>query len=226
MSVSRADWADAVAFLTGLGLKAEVLERPEFQEQVLAFLNLLLQKNEVLNLTGAKDMETLFWKHFVDSLTLLYVEDLGAVVDWGSGGGFPAVPVALYRRYSGDRSPVHFLDSIGKKVRAVEEFCAALALSNALGHIGRGEELLKSRSLGRIDSIVMRAVAPASRAVKWIRPFGRQWILLLGPSQVDEWRSYSSELARSGMRITDEKKFLLPRGLGERSLLRISKCST
>lgn len=226
MNVSRADWADAVAFLTGLGLKAEVLEKPEFQEMAMAFLNLLLEKNEVLNLTGAKDVETLFWKHLVDSLTLLCVEDLGAVVDWGSGGGFPAVPLALYRLHSGDRSPVHFLDSIGKKVRAVEEFCAALALPNAHGHIGRGEDLLGSRSLGQVDTIVMRAVAPALRAVKWVKPFGKQWILLLGPNQADDWRSYSKELARSSMRITGEKKFLLPRNLGERSLLRISKCST
>ena len=226
MSISAVDWKEAASFLGGLGARAEVIERLEFQEQALEFLVLLLQKNEMVNLTGARDLETAFWKHLVDSLTLWSVPDLGSVVDWGSGGGFPAIPLALARKHSGEEFPVHFLDSVGKKVRAVEEFCQALNLPNAHGHIGRGEELLKSRSLGHVDSVVMRAVAPAERAVAWVKPIAKQWILLLGPSQVDDWRAQERELSRSGMKILDDKKFLLPRGLGERSLLRISKSST
>lgn len=226
MRISQSDWEEAISFLAGLGIDPAALRVPEFQKQALDFLSLLLQKNELVNLTGAKDLQTAFWKHLVDSLALLSVGDLGAMVDWGSGGGFPAIPVALARKHRGDPSPVYFLDSVGKKVRAVQEFCEALQLPNAHGHIGRGEELLRSGSLGAVDTIVMRAVAPAERAVKWVKPLAKQWILLLGPSQVQDWQGRSKELSRNGMKIVDERKFFLPRDLGERSLLRISKSST
>lgn len=226
MSISPADWAGAVSFLRSIGSQSAALNSPVFQESAGQYLALLLQKNEDVNLTGAKDLQTAFWKHLVDSLALLSMGELGNTVDWGSGGGLPGIPLALERKFSGSRAKVHFVDSVGKKVRAVEEFAVALGLQNACGHIGRGEVLLKAGAFGPVDTVVMRAVAPAERAIAWVSPLAKQWILFLGPSQAVEWRGYESRLQKLKMKISEEKSFALPRDLGDRCLLRISKSST
>lgn len=226
MKIEGRDWAEALVFLGSIGAESPAFSSAGFQKQAVQYLELLLEKNQELNLTGAKDLSTAFWKHLVDSLALMACGDLGTVVDWGSGGGFPGIPLALVRKHSGDSRQVHFVDSVGKKVRAIEGFCAALELPNTCGHIGRGEVLLGSGSLGRIDTVVMRAVAPAERAYHWVSNAASQWILFLGPNQVQDWASYESRLKRAKMEISEQKRFHLPRDLGERILLRISKSST
>lgn len=226
MKIEARDWAEALAFFESIGVESLVLSSPDFQKQAIQYLELLLRKNQEVNLTGAKDLSTAFWKHLVDSLALLAWGDLGTVVDWGSGGGLPGIPLALARKHSGDSRKVHFVDSVGKKIRAIEEFCVALELPNACGHIGRGEVLLRSGLIGSVDTVVMRAVAPAERAYHWVSSHASQWILFLGPNQVQDWVSFEPRLKRAKMKITDEKRFHLPRDLGERILLRISKSST
>jgi 16S rRNA (guanine(527)-N(7))-methyltransferase RsmG len=226
MKIEARDWAEALEFFGSIGAHNPVLSSPDFQKQSIQYLELLLQKNQEVNLTGAKDLSTAFWKHLVDSLALLSLGDLGTLVDWGSGGGLPGVPLALARKHSGDSRKVHFVDSVGKKIRAIEEFCVALELPNACGHIGRGELLLRSGSLGPVDTVVMRAVAPAERAYHWVSNHASQWILFLGPNQVQDWKAYGPRLLKAKMKIDDQKTFHLPRDLGERVLLRISKSST
>jgi 16S rRNA G527 N7-methylase RsmG len=226
MSISVADWAEASAFVRGLGYTGNVLEDRNFQKQALDYLTLLLQKNQEVNLTGAKDLETAFWKHLVDSLTLLSLEPLGPFIDWGSGGGLPGIPVALARKHSGDSNSVHFVDSVGKKISAVVEFCEALELPNGHGHIGRGEELIRLGTLKGVRTVTMRAVAPAERAISWMTGSVPQWIFFLGPNQVEDWKKMRSRLQRMGLQIHQEEFFSLPRNLGERCLLRISKSST
>ncbi len=226
MSLTAEDWQQAQRFIDDLGGDASVLGASAFQKDAETFLELLLKKNQEVNLTGAKDLQTAFWKHFVDSLSLLAFGDLGVVVDWGSGGGLPSIPLALARKHTGNVLGIHFLDSVGKKVHAVLGFCEALSLTNACGHIGRGEQLMGKGALSSVDTAVMRAVAPAERAAPWIRPYAKQWVLFLGPSQVLDWRSREKSLRRAGMEISEAKSFKLPHDLGERSLLRISKSST
>lgn len=226
MTISSADWAEASAFIRGIGYRGNVLEDQNFQKQALDYLTLLLQKNQEVNLTGAKDLETAFWKHLVDSLALLSLEPLGPTVDWGSGGGLPGIPLALARKHSGDSSPVHFVDSVGKKINAVVEFASALELPFAHGHIGRGEELIRLGTLKTVQTVTMRAVAPADRAISWMTGSIPQWILFLGPNQVEDWKKMRNRLLRMGLHIHREEFFSLPRNLGERCLLRISKSST
>jgi 16S rRNA (guanine527-N7)-methyltransferase len=226
MIVSGEDWSEARVFLDSLGVDTGFFSIEAFREETILFLELLLRKNQELNLTGAKDVSTLFWKHFVDSLTLLCFPELGTVMDWGAGGGFPSVPLAIVRKHRRDAEFTYFVDSVGKKVKAVQGFCDELGLDRAIGHIARGEEVLRGQLRGRIETVVMRAVAPPERAVEWVRPVVNQWILLIGPSQAAAWRLLEKKLLTRGMFISSEKQFSLPRGLGDRSLLRISKCST
>jgi 16S rRNA (guanine527-N7)-methyltransferase len=192
----------------------------------MRFLELLLKKNEVVNLTAVRDLENAFWKHLADSLSVLCWEPLGALCDWGSGGGLPGIPLALVRKHRGDDSPVVFLDSVAKKIRAIEEFSGALGLRRVRHCVGRGEELIKTGQLADIQTVVMRAVAPPERAVHWLSPRIPHWIFFLGPSQRELWEKALPRLSSKGLAINAEKRFSLPRGQGERFLLRLSKCST
>ena len=81
MSTGKIAWEEAAEFLFQIGCNGSALRDSAFWEEAQRFLGILLEKNQVLNLTGAKDLETLFWKHLVDSLTLLSFPDLGIVVD-------------------------------------------------------------------------------------------------------------------------------------------------
>ena len=186
-----------------------------------AYLELLLRKNEEVNLTALRDVELGFWKHIVDSLTLLQMDPLGPVVDWGSGGGLPGIPLALARRARGDHTPVHFLDSVGKKIRAVEEFGQALNLKHSLYFNGRGEELIKAHQLNGVETIVMRAVAPAERAVHWLNRSIPRWVHLLGPQQLEQWRAVEKKARSKGFQFGKLTSFDLPHQHGQRILLEL-----
>jgi 16S rRNA (guanine527-N7)-methyltransferase len=226
MSVPSSAWNEAERFLRELGYTGGVLRQPEFRRDSQLFLEILLEKNRELNLTGAKDAETLFWKHLVDSLAILSVPELGITVDWGCGGGFPGIPLALARKHEGDTTPVYFVDSIAKKVRAVEDFCARLELPATKGFVGRGEDLIRAGNLHEVETVVMRAVAPAERAWKWVSPQIPNWLFFLGPRQREEWQRELPKLAKKKIKIRDEASFTLPHDLGQRCFLRVSKSST
>jgi 16S rRNA G527 N7-methylase RsmG len=132
----------------------------------------------------------------------------------------------LVRKHEGDSTPVYFVDSIAKKVRAVEGFCEELGFSNTKGFVGRGEELIRSGALKSVNTVVMRAVAPAERAWKWVSGEIPNWVFFLGPQQSEDWKRELSKLEKRKMSARDEKTFALPHGLGQRHLLRISKSST
>lgn len=226
MLISSPVWLEITNFLLDLGADPKFFEGDVLRRDSSKYLSLLLAKNEQVNLTAVRDEVSATWKHLADSLSILSLEPMGSAVDWGSGGGLPGIPLALARRAAGISSPVFFLDSVGKKVRAVEEFCDALSLSSCRGFHGRGEEFLKSNPFGAVDTVLMRAVAPAERAVHWISPRAKNWIFLLGPMQLDEWKKQDAVLKSRGMQIAQTKSFLLPHEMGSRVLLKISKCST
>jgi 16S rRNA (guanine(527)-N(7))-methyltransferase RsmG len=226
MSLPETAWAEAASFLSRTGYGGDVLSNLDFRAACIDYLKLLLRKNEEVNLTGAKDLETLFWKHLVDSLAILVMPDLGITADWGCGGGLPGIPLALVRKHTGVETPVFFVDSVAKKVRAVEEFCQALDLKNTQGFVGRGEDLIRGGTLHSVQSVVMRAVAPADRAWKWVSPEVAHWVFFLGPRQREEWAAVLPRLAQKKMEVRDELAFALPLQLGERCLMRISKRST
>jgi 16S rRNA (guanine527-N7)-methyltransferase len=221
--ISTSQWNEIRSFLQETGDPLELASSSGLREALSQYLDLLLAKNEEVNLTAIRDPETAVWKHITDSLALLQWEDLGTVVDWGSGGGLPGIPLLLARREAGITTPVHFLDSVGKKIRAIEGFCQALGLSDSKFFLGRGEDLIQRRELSGVDTVVMRAVAPAERAVKWIHPSLARWVLLLGPQQLDQWKAEERAVDRKGFRFARQSHFSLPQGQGQRSLLELLK---
>lgn len=119
------------------------------------FLNLLLEKNKVMNLTSITNKEEAIDKHIYDSLLITRVYDFNnkTILDVGSGGGFPGIPLAMLYPSS------HFvlLDSTNKKVNYLNDVIKKLNLINCEAKCSRVEELDEKE---KYDVIISRAFAP------------------------------------------------------------------
>ena len=145
---------------------------PRKGEQLQRFKDEIIQWNNRLNLISRGDIVNLEERHILHSLAIARIHpfpDSCRVLDVGTGGGFPGIPLAIM--YPG----AHFtlVDSIGKKVDAVREISASIGLSNVAVRQVRAE-MLKDR----FHYIVSRAVANLEKFTGWVK--GR--ILEPGPA--------------------------------------------
>ncbi len=133
--------------------------------QLAALEDLYKEWNAQINVISRKDIDSLYEKHVLHSLAIAAAFDFppgGEVVDIGTGGGFPGIPLAIFY----PQTRFHLVDSIGKKIKVVEAVAAAIGLTNISTQHGRAEEI-KNR---RFDAAVSRAVAPLKELWTWARP--------------------------------------------------------
>jgi 16S rRNA (guanine527-N7)-methyltransferase len=119
--------------------------------------------NERINVISRKDIEHLSVHHILHSLSIAKFISFTpgtAIVDVGTGGGFPGIPLAIYFPHA----QFLLVDSIGKKISVVKEISEALNLKNVRAVKSRAEELEE-----RFDFVVSRAVAPMADIIKWTR---------------------------------------------------------
>ena len=119
--------------------------------------------NQKINVVSRKDIEELYLRHVLHSLGIAKIQEFkdgSEVLDVGTGGGFPGVPLAILF------PEVHFtlVDSIGKKIKVVDEVVAGLGLENIKTINARVEEVP-----GQFDFIVSRAVAAMPTFVHWVK---------------------------------------------------------
>lgn len=142
----------------------------EKQLQQFSQLNELYRDwNEKINVISRKDIDSLYERHVLHSLAIAAIcpFDKGAkVVDIGTGGGFPGIPLAIFN------PEVQFVltDSIGKKIKVVQEVADAIGLTNVTAIHTRVEDL-KGVSF---DYAVSRAVAPLADLWRWVSPLIRR----------------------------------------------------
>ncbi|MBO9595028.1 MAG: 16S rRNA (guanine(527)-N(7))-methyltransferase RsmG [Niabella sp.] len=139
------------------------------QDQLKALGALYRDWNEKINVISRKDIESLYEKHVLHSLSIAAVFHFPPgtqVVDLGAGGGFPGVPLAIFF------PEVEFLlvDSIGKKLKVVDAVSEAIGLKNLRTRHCRIEDV-KDR---KFDFVVSRAVAPLKDLWQWSRPLIRK----------------------------------------------------
>lgn len=151
--------------------------------QMAALGDLYAEWNAKINVISRKDIDSLYEKHILHSLAIAAAFDFKPdmeVIDIGTGGGFPGIPLAIFF----PRTRFHLVDSIGKKIKVVDAVAAALGLTNVSTWHGRAEEI-KNR---KFDVAVSRAVAPLKDLWAWSRPllrkshFGRRSLGEGGPA--------------------------------------------
>ena len=146
----------------------------EQQERFAALDGLYREWNARINVISRKDIDALYEHHVLHSLGIAKAWPLSAgmrVMDLGTGGGFPGIPLAIMY------PDVHFhlVDSIAKKIRVCDEVVRALGLTNVTTQWTRVEQLHES-----FDCIVSRAVAPLDTLVRWSRPLSGHLVCLKG----------------------------------------------
>lgn len=142
------------AGLTALGLSPA----PAALDQLGRYCDLLLEKNQVMNLTAVTEPAQVVRRHFLDSAALLPTRALQGktVVDVGTGAGFPGLVLAILD----PSAHITLLDSQGKRLDWLAEVVGELGLDNVTILQGRAEELgLDKEQRERYDTAVSRAVA-------------------------------------------------------------------
>ncbi len=138
---------------------------PKQLDQFRALEPLYREWNEKINVISRKDIDSLYEKHVLHSLAIAAVADLPdglQVLDLGTGGGFPGIPLAIFF----PEVHFHLVDSIGKKIKVVEGVAEALNLGNVTTAHSRAEDI-KNR---KFDLVVSRAVAPLKDLWQWSKP--------------------------------------------------------
>lgn len=137
-------------------------------EALRAYGDLLIAWNRKLNLISRRDEEDLWFAHILHSLSVwffLRIPAKSTVLDLGSGGGLPGVPLAILRS---DLRLV-LLDSVKKKTVALEAITRELGLANVEVRTGRAEERSFQQTF-RCNVVIARAVAALEDLVRWSRP--------------------------------------------------------
>jgi 16S rRNA (guanine527-N7)-methyltransferase len=119
--------------------------------------------NQQINVISRKDMDSFYERHVLHSLAIAKViqfKEKSKILDIGTGGGFPGIPLAILFPFC----EFHLVDSIGKKIKVVEEVVKALDLKNVTFEHNRAEKVNDS-----FDFIVSRAVTAMPEFLKWTK---------------------------------------------------------
>jgi 16S rRNA (guanine527-N7)-methyltransferase len=121
--------------------------------------------NQKINVISRKDIDSLYEKHVLHSLSIAAAFEFRPgmeIVDLGTGGGFPGVPLAIFY----PKVKFHLVDSIAKKLKVIEAVAEGIGLKNITTQHSRIEDI-KNR---KFDYVVSRAVAPLKELWNWSRP--------------------------------------------------------
>jgi 16S rRNA (guanine527-N7)-methyltransferase len=133
------------------------------REQFERLEGLYKEWNSKINVVSRKDIDELYLRHVLHSLgiaKIILFKPNAKILDVGTGGGFPGIPLAIMF----PDSQFHLVDSIGKKLKVVEGVTLALGLKNVRTTHGRAEDVK-----GEYDFIVSRAVTSMPTFVGWVK---------------------------------------------------------
>lgn len=179
-------------------------------EAMARFCALLARENETLNLTRITDPRGMAVRHVVDSLVALdafKADHGGTVLDLGSGGGVPGIPLAIAL----PKRPVLLVDSRGRKAEATQRIVDAMGLGPRVEAVSaRAEELLAKRS---VDTVVSRAVGTVAKQFELLRPVRRnvqRVVMLKGPAADEELQAARSSGKPLGFKLARRIEATLP----------------
>jgi 16S rRNA (guanine527-N7)-methyltransferase len=138
---------------------------PKQQEAFAQLPELYQYWNQQINVVSRKDLDNLYERHVLHALAIARFRKFipgTSVLDIGTGGGFPGIPLAILF----PQVYFHLVDSIAKKIKVVEAVVSVLQLDNVMPIVNRAEQLPKLR----YEYAVTRAVADLKTLYHWSRP--------------------------------------------------------
>lgn len=194
--------------------------------QLYQYYELLTGWNRFMNLTGITVFEEVVQKHFVDSLSLVWIknlEDVDNLIDVGTGAGFPGVPLKIVFPHL----RVVLLDSLNKRIDFLNEVIRKTGLNGIDAIHGRAEDYAKPGKLREaFDLCVSRAVARLDVLSEYCLPYvklGGEFTAYKSGEVEQEIKDAKSAVFQLGGKIEECKNFFLPDSDIHRSLVRIKK---
>ncbi len=187
------------------------------------FEKMLLKYNEMYNLTAVCDEKGVLYKHFLDSVAgeALFPEK-AKVVEIGSGGGFPSIPLKIIR----DDLGFTLIESTGKKCNFLNDVVEKLAFNGVQVRNIRAEDGAHDKNLReRFDVACARAVARMNTLCEYCLPFvkvGGRFIAYKGDAE-EELKEAKNALKILGGEIESKTEYELPEGFGKRTIVCIRK---
>ena len=186
------------------GIKIEEKAAERFSK----YCNMLVEYNGRYNLTAITEEREIYVKHFVDSLLGSKLLKSGKVIDVGTGGGFPGLPLKIVN----EELETYLLEATGKKCEFLNDVVKELGLKNVTVINGRAEDLAKDiKFREKFDYCVSRAVARLNVLCEYCMPLVKKGGIFLsykGEAE-EEISEAASAIEILGGKITEEKKFSL-----------------
>lgn len=203
---------DITSFQRGLEKLDLTLTEKQIQ-QFLDFYELLVEWNKVMNLTGITEFEEVISKHFLDSLLMVKAYDMSKVsclIDVGTGAGFPGIPLKI----AFPEIKCVLIDSLGKRIKFLEQVVDNLGLENIELIHGRAEDLAKKEGYREIfDLAVSRAVANLSSLSEYCIPFvkvGGAFVPYKSGNIEEELQNSKKAIGILGGKLLECKELTLP----------------
>jgi 16S rRNA (guanine527-N7)-methyltransferase len=206
-------------------LKELNIELSDLQiEQFYNYMNILIEWNKFMNLTGITEPEEVITKHFIDSLTVLDKVDKNAsIIDVGTGAGFPGIPIKI----AFPETRVVLLDSLNKRIKFLNEVIEKLGLKNIETIHGRAEEYGKNNNhREKYDIAIARAVAPLNILLEYLMPFVKvngKCLCMKGSSSEEEIGNSKNAIKVLGGELVETEEFCIPDTDIKRRIVQVNK---
>lgn len=193
-------------------------------EQFFAYMNLLIEWNEKMNLTAIVEPNEIILKHFIDSITILKeIDNNSKIIDVGTGAGFPGVPLSIMN----PTLKITLADSLNKRLIFLQEVVNQLGLKNIEIIHARAEELGKNKKYREnFDAATSRAVANLSTLSEYLIPLvkvGGKIIGMKAGGAQEEIEAAKKAIKILGGKIEEIEEFKLPQTEIERTIILIKK---